>query len=334
MLLCRFGIAFTARFLNQAGALVHIYTDGSVLLTHGGTEMGQGLHTKMVQVCAHTLDIPLEKVHLSETSTATVPNTSPTAASASSDLNGMAVLNACETLKKRLEPYRTKMKGSSWEEIIRAAYMDRVNLSANGFYQTPDLSYDWGTNSGRLFNYWTYGAACTEVEIDVLTGDHVVLRSDIVMDIGKSLNPSIDMGQIEGAFVQGLGWCTIEQPLTSPTTGMMLTRGPGAYKIPGFRDIPVDFRVRFVKGAENPRAIHSSKAVGEPPLFLGASAFFAIREAIQAARAEHGLQGYFPLDSPATSERIRLACVDKYSKLVQPRAEDVAAGKKPWAVEA
>jgi len=324
----KFGLSFTARFLNQASALVHVYTDGSVLVSHGGTEMGQGLHTKMVQVCAQAFGISIEKVHLSETNTAIVANTSATAASVSSDLNGMAILNACTDINKRLDPYRAP--GKTWEEVVQAAYFDRVNLSANGHYKTPDLTYDWDTNSGRMYSYFTYGAACTEVEVDILSGDHSVLRSDLVMDIGTSINPAIDIGQIEGAFAQGQGWCTIEEPLISPTTGTLLTRGPGAYKIPGFRDIPVDFRVRIVKGSRNVRAIHSSKAVGEPPFFLGASVFYAIRDAVKSARAENGVgDDHFIMDCPATSERIRLACGDKIALMSATVAKK---GEKPWSV--
>ena len=294
--------------------------------------MGQGLHTKMVQVCAHALGIPLEKVHLSETSTATVPNTSPTAASASSDLNGMAVIRACEQLNFRLEPYKKEIPLQSWEDLIKMAYFDRCNLSANGFYATPDLSYDWAANWGRLFNYRTYGVAVTEVEIDVLTGDHVALCSDITMDIGKSMNPAIDIGQIEGAFVQGQGWCTIEEPLTSPTTGFMLTRGPGSYKIPGFQDIPVEFNVNIMRDSKNVRAVHSSKAVGEPPLFLGSSVLFAIRDAVGAARSDNDVKGYFPLDCPASAERIRMACGDAMANKVRLTPEEETA--KPWCVAA
>ncbi|KAI8999995.1 Molybdopterin-binding domain of aldehyde dehydrogenase-domain-containing protein [Gaertneriomyces semiglobifer] len=326
----KFGLAFTARWLNQAGALVHVYTDGSVLITHGGTEMGQGLHTKMVQVAAQALGIPISKVHLSETQTATVPNTSATAASVSSDLNGMAVLDACTKIRERLQPYEKIEPPLTWEQMIQKAYFDRVSLSATGFYKTPDLSYDWATNDGRMFNYFTYGAACAEVEVDTLTGDHTCLRADIVMDIGKSINPALDIGQIEGAFVQGMGWATLEEPLLNPNTGFLITRGPGNYKIPGFRDIPVDFRVSFLSGVANKRAIHSSKAVGEPPLFLGASVFFALREAIKSARAEYGEAGYFRMDSPATSERILLACGGKDTAL----AKDFAIDGKPWAVPA
>ncbi|KAJ3223049.1 hypothetical protein HK099_001576 [Clydaea vesicula] len=327
----KFGLSFTARFLNQASALVHVYTDGSVLISHGGTEMGQGLHTKMVQVAAQALGIPISKVHLSETNTNMVANTSATAASVSSDLNGMAILDACEQINERLKPFKNGKEDQTWEELISAAYFERVNLSANGHYKTPDLSYDWETNEGMMYSYFTYGAACTEVEIDVLTGDHSVIRSDLVMDIGKSINPSIDIGQIEGAFTQGQGWCTIEEPLISASSGVLLTRGPGLYKIPGFRDIPVDFRVRLIKGSRNSRAIHSSKAVGEPPFFLGASVFFAIREAIKDARKENGIEDYFVLDCPATSERIRMSCVDNLTKLAATPLKD---GEKPFSIRA
>uniref|UniRef100_A0A4W4HGA0 xanthine dehydrogenase n=1 Tax=Electrophorus electricus TaxID=8005 RepID=A0A4W4HGA0_ELEEL len=313
----KFGISFTAVFLNQAGALVHIYTDGSVLLTHGGTEMGQGLHTKMVQVASRTLEIPSTKIFISETSTNTVPNTSPTAASASSDLNGMAVYNACKTLLQRLEPYKAKNPKGFWEDWVTAAYFDRVNLSANGFYKTPDLGYDFETNSGHPFNYFSYGVAVSEVEIDCLTGSHKNLHTSIVMDVGKSLNPALDIGQVEGAFMQGVGLFTLEE-LRYSSQGYLYTRGPGMYKIPAFGDIPTELKVSLLRDAPNEKAIFSSKAVGEPPLFLAASVFYAIKDAITAARAESGLIGPFRLDSPATPERIRNACEDKFTKLCPP----------------
>ncbi|XP_047433058.1 xanthine dehydrogenase/oxidase [Mugil cephalus] len=325
----KFGISFTATFLNQAGALVHIYTDGSVLLTHGGTEMGQGLHTKMVQVASRVLGIPCSKIHISETSTNTVPNTSPTAASASSDLNGAAVQNACAVLVKRLEPYRTRNPTGSWEDWVKAAYFDRVNLSANGFFKTPDLGYDFNSNSGRVFNYFTNGVACSEVEIDCLTGAHKNLSTTIVMDVGHSLNPAIDIGQVEGAFMQGLGLFTLEELQYSPE-GVLLTRGPGSYKIPAFGDIPTQLTVSLLRDAPNDKAIFASKAVGEPPLFLASSVFFAIKDAISAARAESGLSGPFRLDSPASTERIRIACSDRFTKLCPP-AE--AGTFRPWSVQ-
>ncbi|KAJ7379856.1 hypothetical protein OS493_012608 [Desmophyllum pertusum] len=307
------GIGFSFATKNQAGALVHVYTDGSVLLTHGGTEMGQGLHTKMVQVAARSLGIPVSKILISETSTNTVPNTSATAASASSDLNGMAVKIACEQILERLKPYQMANPKGKWEDWVHSAYFDRVNLSANGFYKVPDLTYDWKTNTGRMYNYFTYGAACSEVEIDCLTGDHQVLRTDIVMDVGTSLNPAIDIGQIEGGFVQGLGLYTLEEMRCSQT-GTLWTMGPGAYKIPGFADIPVEFNVHLLRSAPNEKAIYSSKGVGEPPLLLSVSVLFAIKDAITYARRESGIEGIFRLDSPATSERIRMACVDKFTE--------------------
>ncbi|VVC89835.1 unnamed protein product [Leptidea sinapis] len=305
----KFGIAFTEKFLNQAGALVIIYMDGSVLVSHGGTEMGQGLHTKMIQVTSRALGVEMSKIHISETATDRVPNTSATAASAGSDLNGMAVLEACQKLSKRLQPYKDKNPDGTWESWISAAYFDRVALSATGFYATPELGYNFQTNEGLAFNYFTYGVACSEVEIDCLSGDHIVIRTDIVMDLGESINPAIDIGQIEGGFIQGYGLFTMEELIYSPT-GTLYSRGPGAYKIPGFGDIPQEFNVSLLKGAPNLRAVYSSKAVGEPPLFLASSIFFAIKEAIRAARADAGVPLDFKLDSPATSARIRMACED------------------------
>ncbi|XP_069577315.1 xanthine dehydrogenase/oxidase [Brachyistius frenatus] len=325
----KFGISFTAAFLNQAGALVHIYTDGSVLMAHGGTEMGQGLHTKMVQVASRVLDVPCSKIHISETSTNTVPNTSPTAASASSDLNGAAVQNACDILAKRLEPYKTKNPKGSWEDWVKAAYFDCVNLSANGFYKTPDLGYSFDSNSGRVFNYFSNGVACSEVEVDCLTGAHKNLSTTIVMDVGHSLNPAIDIGQVEGGFMQGLGLFTLEELHYSPR-GVLLTRGPGSYKIPAFGDIPARLTVSLLRDAPNDKAIFASKAVGEPPLFLAASVFYAIKDAISAARAESGLSGPFRLDSPASAERIRNACNDRFTKLCPPAEPGTFI---PWSVQ-
>uniref|UniRef100_A0A672MV38 Xanthine dehydrogenase n=1 Tax=Sinocyclocheilus grahami TaxID=75366 RepID=A0A672MV38_SINGR len=325
----KFGISFTAVFLNQAGALVLVYSDGSVLLTHGGTEMGQGLHTKMVQVASKTLGIPCSKIHITETSTNTVPNTSPTAASASSDLNGMAIYNACQTLLQRLQPYKDKNLKGCWEDWVKAAYFDRVNLSANGFYKTPDLGYDFETNSGKPFNYFSYGVAVSEVEIDCLTGSHKNLHTSIVMDVGKSLNPALDIGQVEGGFMQGLGLFTLEELRYSPD-GYLYTRGPGMYKIPAFGDIPIELKISLLRDTPNEKAIFSSKAVGEPPLFLAASVFYAIKDAITAARAESNLTGPFRLDSPATPERIRNACEDKFTKLCPPADPGTFI---PWAVQ-
>ena len=320
----KFGISFTALFLNQAGALVHLYHDGSVLVAHGGTEMGQGLHTKMTMIAAQALGVPLSDVYISETATNTVANTSSTAASASSDLNGYAIFNACEQLNERLKPYRERLgKEASMKELVHAAYFDRVNLSANGFYKTPDIGYVWGPNTGQMFFYFTQGVAAAEVEIDTLTGDWTPLRADILMDVGRSINPAIDYGQIEGAFVQGQGLFTTEESLWHRASGQIFTRGPGTYKIPGFRDIPQIFNVSLLKDVtwENLRTIQRSRGVGEPPLFMGSSVFFAIRDALKAARKQYGEHEVLSLQSPATPERIRISCADPIIKrsLVEPR---------------
>uniref|UniRef100_A0A8C4LHH2 FAD-binding PCMH-type domain-containing protein n=1 Tax=Equus asinus TaxID=9793 RepID=A0A8C4LHH2_EQUAS len=300
----KFGINFAISFLNQAGALILVYTDGSVLLTHGGTEMGQGLHTKMVQVASRALKIPTSKIYISETSTNTVPNTSPTAASISTDLNGQAVYEACQTILKRLEPFKRKNPSGSWEDWVIAAYQDAVSLSATGFYKAPEVTYSFETNSGYLFNYFSYGVACSEVEIDCLTGDHK--------------QQSLSALQVEGAFVQGLGLFTLEELQYSPE-GSLYTRGPSTYKIPTFGSIPIEFRVSLLRDSPNKKAIYASKAVGEPPLFLAASIFFAIKDAIHAARAQHkdyNRKELFRLDSPATQEKIRNACMDKFATMV------------------
>ncbi|KAI4215756.1 MAG: hypothetical protein LQ351_001743 [Letrouitia transgressa] len=321
----KFGISFTAIFLNQAGALVHIYHDGSVLVAHGGTEMGQGLHTKMTMIAAQALGVPLSDVFISETATNTVANTSSTAASASSDLNGYAIYNACEQLNERLKPYREKLGNeASLKELAHAAYFDRVNLSANGFYKTPDIGYIWGPNTGQMFFYFTQGVTAAEVEIDTLTGDWTCLRADIKMDVGRSINPAIDYGQIEGAFVQGQGLFTTEESLWHRASGQLFTRGPGTYKIPGFRDIPQEFNVSLLKDVEweNLRTIQRSRGVGEPPLFMGSSVFFAIRDALKASRKQFGVDEVLQLQSPATPERIRVSCVDPIIKrcIVEPKA--------------
>jgi len=332
----KFGINFTAKFYNQGGALVLIYTDGTVLVSHGGTEMGQGLHTKMVQVAAQAFGISHSLVHVEESQTNCVPNASPTAASMSTDLYGMAVLNACEQIRDRLKPVRAKLPAdATWQQLVFAAYFDRVNLSAQGFYAVPSArtGYDWdiqtenNADRGCPFNYFTQGVACTEVEIDCLTGDSRVLRADVLMDVGRSINPAIDIGQIEGAYVQGFGYCTMEEMIWGDSQhkwvrpGQLFSRGPGTYKIPAFNDVPMDMRVHLTD-TDNRFAVHSSKAVGEPPFYLGVSAFFAIRKAVQAARAEFKTSvesndalnsdsfEYVNLFAPITSERIRTACRD------------------------
>ncbi|KAI6853413.1 hypothetical protein KC350_g56 [Hortaea werneckii] len=270
--------------------------------------MGQGLHTKMTMIAAEALGVPSDQVYISETATNTVANTSSTAASASSDLNGYAIWNACSQINERLAPYREKLgPDATMKQLAHAAYFDRVNLSANGFYATPDIGYVWGANTGQMFFYFTQGVAAAEVEIDTLTGDWTCRRADIKMDVGRSINPAIDYGQIEGAFVQGMGLFTIEESLWHRASGQIFTRGPGAYKIPGFRDIPQEFNVSLLKDVnwENLRTIQRSRGVGEPPLFMGSSVFFAIRDALKAARKEWNVEDVLSLRSPATVERIR-----------------------------
>ncbi|KZV50307.1 xanthine dehydrogenase 1-like [Dorcoceras hygrometricum] len=316
----KFGISFTAKFMNQAGALVQVYTDGTVLVTHGGVEMGQGLHTKVAQVAASAFSIPLSSVFISETSTDKVPNASPTAASASSDMYGAAVLDACEQIRKRMEPIASKHNFGSFAELAYACYMERIDLSAHGFFITPDINFDWTTGKGSPFRYFTYGAAFAEVEIDTLTGDFHTRRADIILDLGFSINPAIDIGQIEGAFIQGLGWVALEELKWGDAAhkwvppGYLYTCGPGSYKIPSVNDVPFKFNVSLLEGAPNVKAIHSSKAVGEPPFFLASAVFFAIKDAIISARAEVGCNDWFPLDNPATPERIRMACLDDMTK--------------------
>ncbi|GFP87006.1 xanthine dehydrogenase 1 [Phtheirospermum japonicum] len=320
MIPTKFGISFTNKFMNQAGALVQVYTDGTVLVTHGGVEMGQGLHTKVAQIAASCFDIPLSSVFISETSTDKVPNASPTAASASSDLYGAAVLDACQQIKARMEPIMSRRTFASFAELAIACYVERIDLSAHGFYKTPDIDFSWETGKGVPFRYFTYGVGFAEVEIDTLTGDFHTRRADVILDLGFSLNPAIDVGQIEGAFVQGLGWVALEELKWGDAAhkwlpaGCLYTCGPGTYKIPSINDLPFKFNVSLLKDAPNDKGLHSSKAVGEPPFFLASSVFFAIKNAIIAARAETGLSDWFPLDSPATPERIRMACVDEFTK--------------------
>ncbi|KAG4955558.1 hypothetical protein JHK84_041539 [Glycine max] len=334
----KFGISFTTKLMNQAGALVQVYTDGTVLVTHGGVEMGQGLHTKVAQIAASAFNIPLSSVFISDTSTDKVPNASATAASASSDMYGAAVLDACEQIMARMEPIASQHNFNSFAELVGACYAERIDLSAHGFYITPDIGFDWTTGKGKPFRYFTYGAAFAEVEIDTLTGDFHTRVANVFLDLGYSLNPAIDVGQdssgffvlrpfegndesclvcIEGAFMQGLGWVALEELKWGDEahkwipSGCLYTCGPGAYKIPSVNDVPFKFNVSLLKGHPNVKAIHSSKAVGEPPFFLASAVLFAIKDAIIAARAEMGRNEWFPLDSPATPERIRMACLDE-----------------------
>ena len=319
----KFGLSFTFPTLNQGAALVHIYTNGSVLVNHGGVEMGQGLHTKVLQIAAHALRVPLASVHLHDTSSAKIPNASPTAASVGSDLYGMATLAACEQLNARLAPYRERLgAAATMQQLAHAAWLDRVSLSAQGFYKTPVSGYNFDTGKGTPFNYFTSGAAATVVELDALTGDWRAVRTDIVMDVGSSINPAIDIGQIEGAFVQGQGWLTTEDYVfggaehTWLPPGRLFAPGPGTYKIPALDDIPRQFNVHLMKGVANSRAVYSSRGVGEPPILLSASVAFALRDAVHSARLERGVAGVerrMVADLPLTSERLRMACVDQFS---------------------
>jgi xanthine dehydrogenase large subunit len=332
----KFGISFNRPALNQAGALVHVYTDGSVVLNHGGTEMGQGLFIKVAQVVAEAFAIDLDHIRVSATSTAKVPNTSPTAASSGSDLNGMAALNACREIKTRMTEVAADHFGVPADEIVfdsnriyagnrslsfaelaALSWEKRVSLSATGFYRTPEIHWDFATNTGRPFYYFVYGAAAAEVAIDTLTGESRVLRAELVQDCGRSLNPAIDLGQIEGAFVQGMGWLTSEE-LWWDGEGRLRTCGPSTYKIPGSRDVPPIFNVRLLKDVPNRAAtIFRSKAIGEPPLMLAISVWLAIRDAI-ASLADHKLAPR--LDAPATPERVLAAIEELRARKASRRA--------------
>ncbi|HEX6978834.1 MAG TPA: xanthine dehydrogenase molybdopterin binding subunit [Alphaproteobacteria bacterium] len=321
----KFGISFNNPRLNQAGALVHVYTDGSVHLNHGGTEMGQGLFVKVAQVVAEAFQIDLANIRVSATSTGKVPNTSPTAASSGSDLNGMAALAAAEQIKGRMTEVAAAHFGVppgeivfaenrvfagnrslSFAELAQLCWEQRVSLSATGYYRTPKIHWDPKTMTGRPFFYFVYAAAAAEVAVDTLTGETRVLRVDILEDCGNSLNPAIDLGQIEGGFVQGMGWLTTEE-LWWDDQGRLRTHGPSTYKIPGSRDVPPVFNVRLLENAPNrENTIFRSKAVGEPPLMLAISVWLAIRDAI-ASLADYRLAP--KLDAPATPERV-LAAVD------------------------
>jgi xanthine dehydrogenase large subunit len=315
----KFGISFNRPALNQAGALMHVYTDGSVLLNHGGTEMGQGLFTKVAQVVAETFQVDIDKIRVSATSTAKVPNTSPTAASSGSDLNGMAALNAAEQIKARMTAVAAQHfnvqedevlfasnriyannRSISFSELAQMSWESRVSLSAAGYYKTPKIHWDFETGTGRPFYYFVYGAAAAEVVIDTLTGEMRCLRAELLQDCGKPLNPAIDLGQIEGAFVQGMGWLTSEE-LWWDDEGRLKTHGPSTYKIPGSRDVPPVFNARILENAPNREAtVFRSKAVGEPPLMLAISVWLAIRDAIAASDGK----GPVEMDAPATPERI------------------------------
>jgi xanthine dehydrogenase large subunit len=316
----KFGISFTKTHLNQAGALVHIYADGSVHLNHGGTEMGQGLFVKVAQVVAEEFQIDLERIKITPTNTGKVPNTSATAASSGSDLNGMAALDACRKIKRRLIDFavrewsvaaeavqfrtgRVKIgdEDITFDALIAKAYLARVSLSANGFYTTPKIEWDRAAGTGRPFFYFAYGAAVSEVVVDALTGENRLLRVDILHDVGKSLNPAIDLGQIEGGFAQGAGWLTTEE-LVWDDKGRLKTHAPSTYKIPTASDRAPDMRMAiWEKGTNREDTVFRSKAVGEPPLMLGISVLMALSDSVAAANRR---ADYPALDAPATPERL------------------------------
>ena len=320
----KFGISFTVQHLNQAGALIHIYTDGSIHLNHGGTEMGQGLFTKVAQIVASEFQVDIDRIFCSATRTDKVPNTSPTAASSGTDLNGMAARDAAIKIKQRMVNFacehfsvtsdKVEFKADeviagdqrlSFVDFVQLAYMNRVSLSATGFYKTPKIHYDREKAKGQPFFYYANGAAVSEVLIDTLTGENKILRTDICQDVGKSINPAIDIGQIEGAFIQGMGWLTTEE-LVWDQAGCLLTTGPASYKIPAIGDTPTEFNVELLPDSPNIEAtIFHSKAVGEPPLMLGISVWSALNDAVASLR-DHTLSPL--LDAPATPERILNAC--------------------------
>jgi xanthine dehydrogenase large subunit len=300
----KFGISFNFTAFNQAGALVHVYKDGSVLINHGGTEMGQGLHTKMLQVAATALGVPLERVRLAPTRTDKVPNTSATAASSGADLNGAAIKHACDQIVERLSAVDAG-RGLPWEELVREAYFSRVQLWAAGFYRTEGLHWDSTTMRGEPFKYFAYGAAATEVEVDGFTGAYRTLRVDIVHDVGDSLSPLVDLGQIEGGFVQGAGWLTLEDlrwdTSDGPHRGRLATQAASTYKLPSIGEMPEQLNVALLERAHEDGAVYGSKAVGEPPLMLALS----VREALRQAAAAFGPAGTsVDLASPATPEAV------------------------------
>ncbi|XP_030847335.1 xanthine dehydrogenase/oxidase isoform X1 [Strongylocentrotus purpuratus] len=296
--------------LNQGAALVHIYTDGSVLVNHAGIEMGQGLYTKLIQVASRALDVPVSKIHTSPTAVDKVPNTTVTGGSTGTDLHGTAVKIACDILKERLEPYQTANPKGTWEDWVSAAYNDRVSLSTTGFYKRPFSPFDWNTLTGNPYFYFTMGAGVSEVEIDCLTGEHQLLRTDIVMDVGKSINPAIDIGQIEGGFLQGYGYFTMEEKRFNQE-GALTTDSPDSYKIPSAKDIPKEFNVTLLRNMRTPEDhLYSSKGIGEPPFFIGASVFFAIKHALTSSRSDNGLGGVFKFNAPATVQNVRMTCGD------------------------
>ncbi len=324
----KFGISFTAKHLNQAGALVHIYTDGTIQVNHGGTEMGQGLHTKIAQIAAQEFGVPVDQIEVTSTRTDKVPNTSPTAASSGTDINGKAVQNACQTIKQRLAAFYAEQikvdpqeiqfsQGAliageykiNFNDIVQQAYFERISLSSTGFYKTPKIHYDRNTGKGRPFFYFAYGAAVSEVSVDTLTGEYKVSRVDILHDVGQSLNPAIDIGQIEGGFIQGMGWLTTED-LRWDNHGKLTSNNPATYKIPSVGDTPEVFNVALYPRANDEDSIYHSKAVGEPPLMLAISVWCALKDAI-ASTVDYRLDP--PLNTPATPERV-LHALNKLAK--------------------
>jgi xanthine dehydrogenase large subunit len=316
----KFGISFTLTHLNQAGALVHVYQDGSIHLNHGGTEMGQGLFQKIAQVAASEFGVPIAQIKITATDTAKVPNTSATAASSGTDLNGMAVLNACETIRSRMAAHLGEMfncapdevrfgegqvtagdKTIPFAEAAQLTYQARISLSATGFYKTPDIKWDRIKGIGQPFFYFAYGAAITEVVIDTLTGENRILRADILHDAGASLNPALDIGQIEGGYVQGAGWLTTEE-LVWDDKGALKTHAPATYKIPACSDRPDVFNVALWDQPNPAQTIYRSKAVGEPPFMLGISAWSALADAVSTCGP-----AYADLQTPATAEAVLAA---------------------------
>lgn len=320
----KFGISFTATWYNQAGSLIHVYNDGSIHLNHGGTEMGQGLNTKIAQIVADAFQVDFDRIKITKTTTEKVPNTSATAASSGSDLNGMAALDAAEQIKDRLVTFAAESRGVAesavkflpntvqigeemvpFNTLVKEAYMARVHLSAAGFYKTPKIHWDRAAGKGRPFFYYAYGASCSEVSIDTLTGEYTVDRTDILHDVGRSLNPILDKGQVEGAFIQGMGWLTTEE-LWWDDAGRLRTHAPSTYKIPLASDRPREFNVNLAEWSVNKeRTIKRSKAVGEPPFMLGISVFEALSMAV-ASVADY--RECPRLDAPATPERVLMAC--------------------------